>query len=96
MRFTPLEKRRIDYRQTGLLTGFTDKMKIVFLILLIILFMPLISPASWTVGTVDNSGLAGKYTSITLDSSGEPHISYSSIGSGTTFSSMPLMLQARG
>jgi predicted DNA-binding antitoxin AbrB/MazE fold protein len=62
-------------------------MKTVFSIFLIILFTPLTSPASWTVGTVDNSGLAGKYTSITLDSSGEPHISYSSIGtveSGTS------------
>ena len=35
------------------------------------------SDTSWTVQTVDDSYRVGKHTSIALDSSGYPHISYS-------------------
>ena len=31
----------------------------------------------WTIQTVDSDGWVGEYTSLALDSSGNPHISYS-------------------
>ncbi|UCF86547.1 MAG: hypothetical protein JSV71_03440 [Nitrospiraceae bacterium] len=65
--------------------NYSSKIKKVFLILLIIFLLPVMSHSSWTVETVDNSGLAGRYTSITLDSAGESHISYSSIGNDILF-----------
>ena len=40
---------------------------------------PLVSPgesATWDIETVDSVGYMGLYTSLALDSSGNPHISY--------------------
>jgi len=44
------------------------------------LVVPSIALAAWQIETVDSSGFVGDYNSLTLDSSGHPHISYSGDG----------------
>ena len=44
------------------------------------LMMP--APLQWNIETIDSVGLVGHYTSLKLDSSGNPHISYYDWGNG--------------
>jgi len=47
-----------------------------FLILLIVATAQVSYGVSWTLETVDSAGSVGQYSSLVLDSSGNPHISY--------------------
>jgi len=51
--------------------------------LLLVLALALVAPATaddWHIETVDSDGYVGRYTSLALDSSGYPHISYNNWG----------------
>ena len=47
-----------------------------FLILLIVAITQVSYGVDWSIETVDSGGRTGGYSSIVLDSSGNPHISY--------------------
>jgi len=62
-------------------------MKSLILTMLIILGTYLCSTAVWQIDTVDSTGNVGMYSSIAIDSSTHPHISYQSVmGSISTYS----------
>ena len=44
--------------------------------ILVLMLLGYSSLYAWTISTVDSTGIVGTYTSIALDSSGYPHISY--------------------
>jgi|GEM_PF-5145481 len=53
------------YRLTGLL-----------LILFVMVLVGTVNAGAWVIETVDSTGRVGLFTSIAVDSSGNPHISY--------------------
>jgi len=58
--------------------AFTKKSVLAFVVaaILVILIVFPVMAQQWSVETVDDSGNMGKYSSIALDDSGHPHISY--------------------
>ena len=56
------------------------------LIVIFVIHLPVrIYAAVGGISTVDSAGDAGKYNSLVLDSSGNPHISYHAVGSGLRY-----------
>ncbi len=59
------------------------RFSITAILLLMLIAVP-VAAMDWTTETVDSGGYTGQYTSLALDSSGYPHISYLNGTSGCT------------